>query len=65
MNGSRIFPGIATHAWNADCSQIAVCPNNNEIHIYKTNSSPDTDQWELLQVLKEHLNIVTSLDWNR
>lgn len=34
--------GISCFAWNADRSMIAVCPNNNEIHIYSTQENSDS-----------------------
>lgn len=49
--------GITCHAWNHDCSQVAICPNNNEILIYDTNS------WKLLFSLKEHDLLVSGIDW--
>ena len=50
---NRILPGIACFAWNNDQSKIAICPNNNEIWIFKTNKSNDISKWERIQVLKE------------
>lgn len=50
---NRILPGIATYAWNGDCSRVAVCPQTREILIFETNMSPDISKWKLLQVLKE------------
>ena len=32
---------ITCHAWNRDRTQIALSPNNHEVHIYKKNG----DQW--------------------
>ena len=36
--------GISCFAWNADRSMIAICPNNNEIHIYGIQQH--TDSWQ-------------------
>jgi actin related protein 2/3 complex subunit 1A/1B len=50
--------GISCHAWNGDRTQIAVCPNSNEIHIY------DTRNWIKLHTLTEHDLLVTAIDWS-
>ena len=50
---NRILPGISSFAWNKDGSKIAICPNTNEIWIFKTNSTSDIAKWERIQVLKE------------
>ena len=34
--------------------QLAVCPNNAEVHIYKASPDSDPATWERLHVLKEH-----------
>jgi actin related protein 2/3 complex subunit 1A/1B len=38
---------------------VALCPNNNEVHIYKKTSSGFEKQTEL----KEHDQVVTGIDW--
>ena len=58
------MPGIQCFAWNADGSKAAVCPCNNEIWIFETASSPDISKWTKIKVLKEHFNVITSLDWH-
>ncbi|KAI9207961.1 WD40-repeat-containing domain protein [Polychytrium aggregatum] len=50
---------ITSHAWNRDRSQVAVVPNNNEVHIYGQRGS----EWVVLHVLKEHDKLITSVDW--
>ncbi|XP_015578904.1 actin-related protein 2/3 complex subunit 1A [Ricinus communis] len=52
---------ITCHAWSPDHSMIALCPNNNEVHIYK--SSPE-DKWERVHVLQKHDQIVSGIDWS-
>jgi actin related protein 2/3 complex subunit 1A/1B len=54
-----ILTAVTCHAWNADKSKIAFCPNNNEIHIYKKQGTA----WVEEEVLKEHDQVVTGLDW--
>ncbi len=61
---NRIFPGYKCFAWNSDGSKIAVCPKNSEIWIFDTQSSPDMTKWTKVDVLKEHYNIVSALDWH-
>eukprot|EP01101_Sappina_pedata_P013193 TRINITY_DN9473_c0_g1_i1.p1 TRINITY_DN9473_c0_g1~~TRINITY_DN9473_c0_g1_i1.p1 ORF type:complete len:375 (+),score=151.17 TRINITY_DN9473_c0_g1_i1:47-1126(+) len=55
----RSFGAITCHAWNADKTQVAFCPNNNEIHIYKKVGST----YEQDQILSEHDQVVTGIDW--
>lgn len=43
---------------------VAVCPQNNEIWIFKTKGEPDVNKWERVAVLKEHFNLISSLDWH-
>uniref|UniRef100_A0A671DWI8 Actin related protein 2/3 complex subunit 1A n=1 Tax=Rhinolophus ferrumequinum TaxID=59479 RepID=A0A671DWI8_RHIFE len=46
---------ITCHAWNRDRTQIALSPNNHEVHIYKKNGS----QWVKVHELKEHNGHIT------
>ncbi|EFA76631.1 actin related protein 2/3 complex [Heterostelium album PN500] len=50
---------ITAHAWNADRSRVALCPNNNEIHIFAKQGT----SWVVEHVLVEHDQVVTSIDW--
>jgi len=50
---------VTCHAWNADRSKLAFCPDNNEVHIYKKGGSG----WEKDVVLHEHDQLVTGIDW--
>lgn len=51
---------ITCHAWNHDHTQIALSPNNNEVHIYKFSGGRWSQQPE---ILSEHVQTVTSIDW--
>ncbi|MGH0157739.1 UNVERIFIED_CONTAM: hypothetical protein FKN15_058329 [Acipenser sinensis] len=51
---------ISCHAWNKDRTQIAICPNNHEVHIYKKEGG---DKWSKIHELKEHNGQVTGIDW--
>ena len=50
---------ITCHAWNRDRTQIALSPNNHEVHIYKKNRG----QWVKAHELKEHNGHITGIDW--
>jgi len=50
---------ITCHAWNADGSKVALCPNNNEIHVYAKSGN----NYNLETKLTEHDQTVTSIDW--
>uniref|UniRef100_A0A182P8B0 Actin-related protein 2/3 complex subunit n=1 Tax=Anopheles epiroticus TaxID=199890 RepID=A0A182P8B0_9DIPT len=56
--GGTVSP-ITCHAWNKDRSQIAISPNNNEVHIYKREGS----EWKLTDVLNQHDLRVMGIDW--
>lgn len=50
---------ISCHAWNRDKTEVAICPNNNEIQVHKRTSSG----WKLLETLEEHHMAVMGIDW--
>ncbi|KTF84631.1 hypothetical protein cypCar_00037042 [Cyprinus carpio] len=50
---------ITCHAWNRDRTQIAISPNNHEVHIYKKSGN----QWVKVHELKEHNGHITGIDW--
>ncbi|KAG9343011.1 hypothetical protein JZ751_015229 [Albula glossodonta] len=56
---SFLLEPISCHAWNKDRTQIALCPNNHDVHIYKKNGT----SWNKIHVLKEHNGQVTGIDW--
>lgn len=60
---SAFYTSVTCHAWNADKTMVALCPNNNEIHVVRVGKIADTTTWERLHVLKEHDQVVTSIDW--
>lgn len=51
---------ITCHAWNADKTQLAICPNTNELMIYKV----DGKKFELLYTLNEHTQVISAVDWH-
>ncbi|XP_046750175.1 actin-related protein 2/3 complex subunit 1A-B isoform X2 [Diprion similis] len=50
---------ITCHAWNKDRTQLALSPNNNEVHIYQRSSNG----WKLLDILNQHDLRVMGIDW--
>lgn len=50
---------IACHAWNRDQTELALSPNNHEVHIYRWSGG----QWTKADTLAEHVQRVTSIDW--
>uniref|UniRef100_A0A3B3CNX2 Actin related protein 2/3 complex, subunit 1B n=1 Tax=Oryzias melastigma TaxID=30732 RepID=A0A3B3CNX2_ORYME len=56
---SFLLEPISCHAWNKDRTQIALCPNNHEVHIYKKDGA----KWTKIHELKEHNGQVTGIDW--
>jgi len=59
MSAQRLAACITCHSWNADGTQVAICPNNNEIHIYKKSGTG----YVLEHKLTEHDQVVTGIDW--
>ena len=53
---------VTCHAWNADRTLLAVCPNNNEVLIFQKPSQPE-ETWTKLYTLKEHDALVTEIAW--
>jgi len=58
----RLAQTVTCHAWNADGTKIAVCPNSNEIHIY---AKTGVGSYKLEHVLTEHDQVVTGIDWGK
>nr|XP_058892784.1 actin-related protein 2/3 complex subunit 1B isoform X1 [Kogia breviceps]XP_058892785.1 actin-related protein 2/3 complex subunit 1B isoform X1 [Kogia breviceps] len=56
---SFLVEPISCHAWNKDRTQIAICPNNHEVHIYEKSGN----KWVQVHELKEHNGQVTGIDW--
>eukprot|EP00029_Vermamoeba_vermiformis_P001658 TRINITY_DN11870_c0_g1_i1.p1 TRINITY_DN11870_c0_g1~~TRINITY_DN11870_c0_g1_i1.p1 ORF type:complete len:353 (+),score=45.76 TRINITY_DN11870_c0_g1_i1:215-1273(+) len=55
----HLATNINVHCWNADKTQVALCPNNNEIRIFVKKES----EFCLEYVLTAHEDLVTGLDW--
>ena len=61
---SQLAQVISCHAWNQDKSMVAICPNNNEIRIFRRESDGTFNREEPLTILDEHDQIITGLDWD-
>lgn len=51
---------ITCHCWNYDASQLALCPNNNNLQIYSISQLNK----ELQYTLSKHSSTIYSCDWN-
>ncbi|KAG5182487.1 actin-related protein 2/3 complex subunit ARPC1B or p41-Arc [Tribonema minus] len=56
--------GITCHAWNSTGDMLALCPNNNELHIYEGCNSADMASWRRAHVLAEHDMIISGISWS-
>jgi len=56
---NRLAPCITSFCFNADQYKVALCPNNNEIHIYSRVGG----KYNLETKLTEHDQVVTGIDW--
>ena len=57
----QLSPQLSCHAWSADRSHLAICPDSNEIHVYCKSS---TGNWLRIHTLTEHDQLVSGLDWS-
>jgi len=55
----RLAQSITCHAFNGDFTKVAICPNTPDIIVF----AKDGDQWVQEAVLKEHDQVVSSIDW--
>ena len=58
----RVEDKITCHAWNADRTEVAVCPNNNTVVIFRKPATAD-GPWERVATLTEHDALVTDIAW--
>lgn len=56
--------GITCHAWNRTYDKLALCPNNNELHIYENCTSRDFSTWKKTHVLTEHDFVISGISWS-
>merc|ERR1711959_8444 len=52
--------GITCHAWNADMTKLALCPNNHELHILEVENGSLTEKHVYE---REHTQVITGVDW--
>mmetsp|Transcript_22181 Transcript_22181/g.33004 ORF Transcript_22181/g.33004 Transcript_22181/m.33004 type:complete len:363 (+) Transcript_22181:52-1140(+) len=60
---SQLAQVITCHAWNADRSKVAICPNNTEVRIFARQADGTFNREEPEVVLNEHDQVVTGIDW--
>jgi actin related protein 2/3 complex subunit 1A/1B len=63
QSGVQLAKNILCHCWNSDCSQVALCPHNNEVHIFSAPEEADAP-WSKVHVLKGHDQLVSGIDWS-
>jgi len=56
----QIVQSITCHAWNADQTKVAICPNNTTVGIYQKQGAEFAKDGA---TLREHDQIVTGIDW--
>ena len=60
---ARLTDTLSCHAWNKDGTQVALCPDSNEVHIYEVKED-DPKNWKKIHTLSKHLLLVTGVDWD-
>jgi len=55
----RFAETVSCFCFNGTKDKLALCPNNNEIHIYVKNGK----DWKKETTLSEHTQLVTGIDW--
>lgn len=63
MSNDPLDKQASFHCFNGDGSMCAVSKNDDSVYLYKTNKSDDTDKWEETQIVKEHGDQVSGIDW--
>ena len=63
LSASRAEDKIVSHAWNKDCTQVAICANEDVVRIYEATPESPASSWRLLHTLHEHDKHVSSVDW--
>ena len=55
----QLHDRISCHAWNADFTKVAVCPNNTTVIVYAKQGNELVKECSL----EEHDQLVTGIDW--
>lgn len=58
----RVEDKITCHAWSADRTMLAVCPNSSAVIIFRTPATAD-GPWERVATLSAHDALVTDIAW--
>lgn len=56
----KLVDSISCHSWNASGSQVALSPNNSDLHVY---SVLEDKSWVQEQVLQLHDRLISGVDW--
>lgn len=59
INNFASGTAITAHAFNKDGTRLALCPNSNEVVIYRKEGN----DWKIQTTLKDHDSLVTGIDW--
>ena len=63
LSATRVASTLVSHAWNKDCTQVAICANDSEVHVYEASLEALASSWKLLHTLQAHDQHVCSVDW--
>ncbi len=58
----RLVNCISAHSWSPDQATLALCPDSSEILVYHASEHGNIKKH---CVLKQHSQVVSSIDWNR
>jgi hypothetical protein len=61
--GISLARNLLCHCWNADCTEVAVCPHSSEVHIFRAPAEPSAP-WSRVHVLQGHDQLVSGIDWS-
>ena len=64
MSAHQLASALSCHAWNADRSMLAVCPNSSEVWIFTGCHNPDSTTWKKAHTLTEHDLHISGIDWS-
>lgn len=60
---AQLAPCLTAHAFNGDCTQLAVAANGPEVLVYSCSPLGEPARWPKLATLREHSQVVCALDW--
>jgi len=63
MADKPVALAVSCHAFNKSGDLLALSPNTNEVIIYQTNGTDNTESWTPKWVLSEHGGQISGMDW--